>query len=161
MIKFTLPPTQQIYSLFKTKGGRAAEVLFVRVNQLMHQLASRVVTEKLSGNPLHRRTGVLAGSVHATETTISATKISGAVEAASGPAFYGVAHEYGTTGPYEITAVRARALQFVVGGREVYAKSVMHPAMPQRAFMRPTEVESADWIRNELEAALGEEMQKS
>jgi hypothetical protein len=50
-----------------------------------------------------------------------------------GPAFYGVVHERGGSGPYEITATKARALHFIFQGRERFFRSVTHPAAKARA----------------------------
>jgi hypothetical protein len=45
--------------------------------------------------------------------------------------------EYGTKGPYTITAKNAQALKFQIGGRTVFAKSVVHPGNKARPFLRP------------------------
>jgi hypothetical protein len=80
--------------------------------------------------------------------------------AGGGPAFYGAVHEFGGNHAYPIVATKARALAFMQHGRQVYAKSVMHPPARQRAFMGPTLAENAEFIRSELEATLREEMEK-
>ena len=49
---------------------------------------------------------------------------------------YAPAHEYGT-GPYEILPTKAKALRFMIGGQEVFAKSVKHPGLKAKPFLAP------------------------
>ena len=58
---------------------RVISVLAVKVQKLMFMLQSKIVSEKLSGQVLHRRTGILAGSVHTLPVTVAGNTITGSV----------------------------------------------------------------------------------
>jgi HK97 gp10 family phage protein len=45
--------------------------------------------------------------------------------------------EYGTRGPYKITAKQKKALAFKVAGKTVIVKSVMHPGVKAHPYIRP------------------------
>jgi hypothetical protein len=124
----------------------------------LYQLAAYVVKEKLSGQILKRRTGILAGSVRVSEPAhvIGAT-FQGKIAAAEGTAFYGRILSEGSRA-HEILAVKSRALKFVTNGKEVYAKSVMHPGMMAKPFLRPALLENESSIRAQLQQALDEEL---
>ena len=139
-------------------AGRLHEVLRPKMQAITEMLASNIVTEKLSGQVLHRRTGILAGSVHAVPVTdAGTTTIHGAVESSAGPAFYGKIHEYRTGGRgWEIRSVGRRALAFQMSTKQVSAKSVFHPALPARSFMGSSLDESRDQIIRELGQAVAD-----
>src|ERR1700728_3636328 len=141
-LRFELKGDYDLIVRVRALPGRIMEVLRVKLDALINKTAGDIVAEKLSGQVLYRRTGVLSASVHATPTTIEGTTIRGGIEAAGGPAAYGKAHEFGTGGMgWEIRSVKAEALAFQMGPKTVFAKSVFHPALPPRAFMKPTAVE--------------------
>src|SRR5262249_49443671 len=114
---------------------------------------------KLSGQVLHRRTGLLAGSVRVIPTQLRGTVLSGAVEGAGGPAFYGSIHEFGC-GPFEVFAVNARALHFVSKGKDVFLTKVSHPGLPARPWMQPSLDENASMIETQLREALDQELNR-
>src|SRR5882757_1810462 len=140
---------QRLIAALRSKPQAIFRVLTTKLSALMFQLQVKIVTEKLSGQTLKRQTGKLAGSIRALPTVTEGSKILGGVEGAGGPAFYGAVHEYGGTAAYQIVAVRARALRFVMDGKVVFARSVIHPPAKVRAFMGPSLDESADTIRTE------------
>src|ERR1700733_7136385 len=102
MIKITWTVTPRTIELMRNKGARVVSVLTTKITILMQQLSSYVATQKLSGQVLNVKSGILRGSIHALPTTIEGTKITGAVEGAGGPAFYGHVHEFGGKSMFEI-----------------------------------------------------------
>jgi hypothetical protein len=156
MIRTSFENDVRFIEALKNKGPRIVRILTGKVTQLMLQLSAFVAGRKLSGRVLKVRTGVLRASVHAVPTRIEGTKIIGEVESAGGPAFYGVFQEHGGTREYEIRAVKARALAFMSHGKQVFAKSVVHPPLLPRGFSSSSELENAQNIREQLEAAIGE-----
>jgi hypothetical protein len=138
----------------QTKAPRIMEVLTGKVTRLMFMLSSYVVSRKLSGQILHRRTGILSASIRAIPATVAGTKIIGEVQAGSGPAFYGAVHEYGGSRAYPILAVKGRALAFMMNGKQIFAKSVIHPPAKMRAFFTPSLDENAENIKAELQKAV-------
>ena len=132
--------------------------MLTKLNALLLQLQSHIIGQKLSGQVLQRRTGMLASSVRVIPAKFSGTKIVGAIEAGRSAALYAGVHEYGGSHAYQILSVKARALSFVLDGRRVFAKSVLHPPARQRAFMRPSLDENAASIQEELSEALNREI---
>lgn len=141
-----------------TKATRLQEVLFTRVQMLTYMLQSKVVA-KLTNQVLHVRTGVLRGSVNA-NTTTDGSKITGTVSSSGGPAAYGKLHEFGVPHAWEIVATKSRALRFQMGvkanARAVFARSVVHPPLPQRSFMRATPEENREEITQALARAVAD-----
>jgi hypothetical protein len=132
-----------------------------RLNIILLQLSRYIVTQKLSGQVLHRRSGMLSNAVHVNPARVEGATIRGEVTAAGSPAsLYGRVHETGGNAAYDIFSVRARALRFVSGaGETVFAKHVRHPAAMMRPFMRPSLQENEASIREQLQQAIDAELQ--
>lgn len=161
-MRFSPERTEALLRALREKPGRVLAILFVRVVKLTEQLAARIVSTKLSGQVLHRRTGILAASVHAVTPQIDVAnrQIRGRVQAAASPAEYGRYHEFGVPHSWAVVATRARALSFVMDGRQRFYKSVIHRSLPARSFMQSTLDESAAEIRASLQEAVNEELDK-
>ncbi len=150
----------RVVEVLQSKGPQIIQVLTTKLNQLMLQLRSYIVSSKLSGQYLKRRTGILAGSVNVVPATFQGTQIVAGVEAGSGPAFYGKFYEEisaggtGGTAAFQVFATKARALAFMMDGKRVFARSVMHPAMATRPFMTSALEEKAAEIEAGLRAAV-------
>jgi hypothetical protein len=150
-LSFDSPKLDSLRTRLQSLAGRLHEVLRPKMQAITEMLASKIVAEKLNGQVLHRRTGILAGSVHATPVTDDGAAIRGGVESSVGPAFYGRIHEYGTGGRgWEIRSVGKRALAFQMSTKQVFAESVFHPALPARSFMGSGLEESREEIIREL-----------
>lgn len=68
---------------------------------------------------------------------------------------YAAIHEFGgVIPPQQIVPDKAKALAFLVGGKQAFAARVNLPAiaMPERSYMRTSLAEMADDIRDELAA---------
>ncbi len=157
----------RLVEALKAKGPAIISVLMSKVNQLMLQLSGYIVSQKLQGQVLHHRTGVLAGSIRTIPATLEGTSIVGAVEGGGGGAWYGALYEdvsAGGTGgvshSWTITATKARALSFLVDGKRLYRRSVTHPALSARPYMTPSLEENAGEIEAQLRAALDAELNK-
>lgn len=152
----------------KIRGARATliDALSKRVMWWMLRM-QQVIQQKLSGEVLQPRTGKLRGSINVQPVVVDGNTITGTVEGAGGPAFYGRFHEWGGNGPYEIVPVNKQALAFFADGSSgsargimrglaqggaaaaekfaaaggVVVRSVQHPAIIQRAFMGPSQRE--------------------
>jgi hypothetical protein len=155
-LRFELKGDYDLVLRLRSLPGRIMEVLRVKLDALTHQTTSDIVTEKLSGQVLHRRTGILATSVHATPTLIEGDTIRGGIEAAGGPAAYGKIHEMGTEHMWEIVGTKNRMLHFWLGEKEVFRKRVSHPAMMARPFMKPTALELQETLNASLARAIGD-----
>jgi hypothetical protein len=161
VLNIRLQGGQKLIERLRTAPSRVVNVLSVKLNALLFQLQSKIVLEKLSGNPLHRKTGTLAGSVRVVPALLQGTSIVGSVTAGCGPAgLYAGVHEYGGSRLYQVLAVKARALAFVTNGKKVIAKSVIHPPAKERSFLRSSLKESAADIKQQLQDALNRELEK-
>lgn len=121
------------------------------------ELAGYIKAEKLSGNPLHRRSGALSRSVYPDKRETADAVSGGARAGLDVP--YAKIHEYGGLIPaHQVVARNAKALAFTVGGTLRFAKSVQIPAvqMPERSYMRSALREQAPEGIAELKAAIAE-----
>ena len=92
--------------------------------------------KKLSGDVLNVRTGALRSSV-SHEIADDGDTVTVKVFSSGVP--YAAIHEYGgVTKPHDIVPTKAKALHFVMGGKDVFAKVVHHPGsrMPERSYIR-------------------------
>src|SRR6266550_4175069 len=127
------------------KGGLARAV-----TRLGFQL-ERLVKQKLSGEVLNVRTGVLRSSIN-TRIKESSTEVTATVGT---NIKYGGYHEYGVPHSWEIRPKSARVLAFQVGGAQVFAMSVTHPPLPERSFLRSALREMQPAIKAGLSEAVG------
>lgn len=130
------------------------------VDQLGLRLIHNVITQKLSGQVLKRRTGRLAASIarggadtrsRFEQTATSATSIAGTNVS------YGKTWEYGAHVPaYTVFPVKAKALHFFVKGKEIFAMRANIPAhdIKARPFLAPALQEMKPLIIAELTATL-------
>ncbi len=117
------------------------------------------IQEKLAGEVLHIRSGDLIRSL-----TLLAAQSSGLGIAESGVEIprtseawiYGMAHEYGGTGFYEILPKQADLLAFVAGGEMVFAHKVNHPPAKERSYMRSSMTEKTEEFYAELQKMVAE-----
>jgi phage gpG-like protein len=130
--------------------GRVHDGLARAVVRLGLALQRKVQEEKLSGQVLKVRTGSLRSSIN---TAISDTPA--AISASVGTNIrYAKAHEYGVDHPWLIAAKSARALRFEIGGRVIFRRSVRHPPLPERSFLRSALKEMAPDIDAGLRQAV-------
>lgn len=152
--------SHKLVAALRSRPQQIVDSLKNSLNSALLLLQRFVVTQKLSGQILRRRTSALSGAVHVNPARVEGATIRGEVSAAGSPAsLYGRVFEQGGVGPYDIFAVRAKALRFVSGaGETVFAKHVRHPQQMMRPFMRPSLEENETDIRAQLQAALDAEL---
>jgi len=101
--------------------------------------ASRIVRDAKKLCPV--KTGNLRSSIGKTvdQRNLEVVVSAGAELGGKQEVGYAAAVEYGTSQPYEIRPIMAKALSWVdkTSGQRVFAKSVMHPPMPARPFFTP------------------------
>lgn len=121
------------------------------------ELSGYIRASKLSGSPLHRRSGLLSGSVHPLIEDATQGIVGGAGAGAGVP--YARIHEFGGTIPaHEVVARNAKALAFTVDGITRFAKRVQIPdvEMPERSYMRSSFDEKSPQGLEALRAAVRE-----
>lgn len=128
--------------------------LSAKADALAVELQSRI-QQKLSGAVLDQKSGALIRSI---TTTIDDGADEVSVTLATSPDIkYAAIYEYGgIIPPHQIVPDKAKALAFVVGGKQVFASRVNLPAiaMPERSYMRSSLAEMADEIRDGLSEAV-------
>lgn len=138
---------------------RIRAALVAKAGVLAAKLQAKI-GQKLSGEVLQMKSGALAGSLG---VTIEETSGGVVVRlATSADVKYAAIHEFGgVIPPHEIVPDKAKALAFLVGGRQAFAARVNLPAiaMPERSYMRTSLAEMADDIRDELAATAIEAIQ--
>ena len=115
-----------------------------------------LVHAKLSGDVLQPRTGALAASIGVDGPSIQGDRVVTRLFA-GGDLKYAAIQEYGgVTSPHEILPVRAKALAFMTGGEQVFAKVVHHPGshIPERSYLRSSLAEMAAQIDAEMKSAV-------
>jgi phage gpG-like protein len=112
--------------------GRVHDGLARAVTRLGLELQKKVQAEKLTGQALKVRTGSLRSSIN-TEISESADAVSASVGT---NIRYAAVHEYGVDHPWLVAAKRGKALRFEIAGRTIFRRSVTHPPLPERSFLR-------------------------
>lgn len=131
--------------------------LRAKVTSLTLRLEAHVKQDKLSGQVLHARTGALRRAVASRVQEVN-EKITGTVYV-SNDVKYARIHEFGgRTSAHEIVPVKAKALAFMMGGKQVFFKRVQHPGsrMPERSYLRSSLDDMRDQIVSEIGNTLRE-----
>ena len=122
------------------------------ITRLGLELQRKVKSEKLSGQVLKVRTGVLRESIN-----LRVDRTSTAITASVGTNVkYGRFQEFGVDHSWQILPKSARVLAFEIGGKTIFARSVTHPPLPERSFLRSALREMTPRIEAEMRAAVGE-----
>jgi hypothetical protein len=145
MITVEINTTQAVASI-QARSPLILEAIARKMNGLNIALQAHIVGNKLSGQVLKHRSGKLANSIRVNQAQIDGETITSSVQGAGGPAFYGRLHEYGTDRSYRIVPVNKKALAFILDGKKVVVKSVLHPPIKERSFMRTSFAEMQDRI---------------
>jgi hypothetical protein len=154
LINLSIDPSAVLAEL-EARATRIGAALANRLTAINEALAAKIQGEKLSGQVLKQRSGKLIGSVRTLPTAAGGSVISGGVAAGGGPAYYGYFQNYGTKGPYTIVPKDPKGvLAFMIDGKQIFAKKVIHPGLPARNFMESTLEESRDKIVASIDQAL-------
>jgi hypothetical protein len=147
MIRATLDASR-----LKGQPQRYLALVKRKVQLLLLKLQAKIVNEKLQGQVLRHVSGKLGRSIVAEPVEVTGDTVTGTVEGASPPAYYGHYHEDGGSRFYPVVAKNKKALAFIAhGGAKTFAKQVMHPPLKQRSFMRS----SLDEMMREVIEELG------
>lgn len=130
------------------------EALADKVDALAQALYQQVVGVNLSGGVLNARSGRLRDSI---ETQVSKDGQIGAEIFSSGDVPYAAIQEFGgKTAAHEILPDKAKALAFVMNGKQLFARRIQHPGslIPQRSYLRSALDEQSDEIVQDLTDAV-------
>ena len=137
MITGTVLGDKEVVAHFDAMPAKVHAALLAKTQSLSVKLARYIQEQKLSGQVLKVRSGNLRRSI-AFMTTDSADVITGKAYS-SGDVKYAAIHEFGgKTAAHDIVPTKAKALAFMMNGKQVFASIVHHPGsvMPERSFMR-------------------------
>lgn len=113
MISATFKGTDaEVLSRLRTAASLVLAGLRKQLTLEMANLRRYIVSQKLSGQVLHHRSGALIDSIQEVPTTESGMEVEGGVQGGGGVAFYGIYFEEGGKGPYPIKPVNKKALAF-------------------------------------------------
>lgn len=167
MLRITLQNAPLVQAYLADKVPKLFEAVRVEIDRQNKLLQTHIVGDKLQGQVLHHRSGKLGASIRIIPATIDGTMVSGTVEGAGGPAWYGRVHEYG--GTWEV-ASHSRRTGFTASGtqtrlltrggrvRKAVASTTSHTVgsytltFPERSFMRS----SLEDLRESITAAIQE-----
>jgi hypothetical protein len=151
----SLDGDQAAAELFQRLPAGVDTVLAAKAAALADRLVRHVADDKLSGQVLKTRTGALKASI-AAEVTAQDGVVRARVFSA-GDLKYALIQEVGGVIPaHDIVPVKAKALAFLVGGRQVFAAIVHHPAstIPAHAYLSGALNDLAPSIVSELIGAV-------
>ena len=114
-ITFKRQSDRAVAEAIRSKAPQLRQALTEEMDKLMLDLVARV-QQKLSGEVLEHRTGILSGSITKQPTVQSGNRIIGTVTGAGPPAQYGIVQEMGGRRAFEILPVHKRALAFFPSG---------------------------------------------
>jgi hypothetical protein len=115
-ISFAGDSGRRVLSVWKTRADTLEPRLAATMNMAMLRLQQVIQRDKLSGQVLNARSGKLRASINVPPVEVSGSTITGTVEGAGGPAWYGQVHEAGGRGPYQILPVNKKALAWLPQG---------------------------------------------
>ena len=130
------------------------DALRAKAADLAERLRQHVADDKLSGQMLQARSGVLRASI-AAEVNDDGGQIVARVFS-MGDVRYAAIQEYGgRTAPHDIVPNKTKALAFLVHGAPVFAKVVHHPGsqIPARSYLRSSLADMGDRIIAEFRDA--------
>jgi hypothetical protein len=115
-----------------------------------------LVRRKLGGEVLKSRTGALAASIGVRGPDIVDDTVVTTLFSAGDLKYAAIQECGGVTAPHEILPSRAKALAFLAGGEQVFARVVHHPGshIPERSYLRASLAEMADQIESEMKSAV-------
>jgi hypothetical protein len=154
MLKLSFKSEPRFIEAMREKGPRIISVIASKLNSLMFMLSTKIATERLSGQTLGVKTGMLRGSIRAVPVRAEGAKLIGEVLAGGGPVMYAGVQEFGGTHPYDIVATKGRALSFLLNGKQTFASRVSRKPLVARPYMEPALQEFGPTIVSELNAAI-------
>jgi hypothetical protein len=146
MFRIKLVSSPENIEHLKGGGSQLLDALTAKMNLLMFKLQSKIVGETIPAF-FERGAPNIASTVRAIPTAVEGTKIGGFVEA-GGPKTtkttlksgalvdYAAVQEVGIYHTYTIEPFNKKALAFLLNEKLVIVRSVTHPGLKERPYMR-------------------------
>lgn len=148
---------QRLADFLETSSGKMLVACAEEMRIQMVNLAGYVKANKLSGDPIHRRSGALSRGVHP-DTEEDGRSITGTVGVDGTVPYARILHEGGSTRPHDIEPSRGRALCFMWGGQQRFFRRVHHPGsrFPARPYLTSAMDEQREEIFQRLFTSINE-----
>jgi phage gpG-like protein len=161
MLSITLTGADEIGARLDGLSPAVLAAVAAKSAALADQLL-QLVRQKLGGAVLKTRTGALAASIGVDGPSLDGDRVVTTVFAGAGIKYAAIQEYGGVTAPHDILPVRGKALAFMAGGEQVFARLVHHPGsrIPERSYLRSSLAEMADQIETEMKAAVIDAMQR-
>jgi phage gpG-like protein len=153
-LNVTLVGDQAVIQKLSAMPPKVHQALVAEVTRQALDLQRHVVEDKLQGQVLNHVSGKLASSIMY-DVTDSQTSVTGRVYS-NNSVNYAAIHEFGGTVP-DRYPVNAKALHWMSGGQDVFAKFARGFTMPERSFMRSSLADYKDRIIAGLTRAVTQE----
>jgi phage gpG-like protein len=155
MLSITLTGADQVGARLDGLSPAVLAAIAAKSAALTDQLLQRV-HRKLGGALLKARTGALAASIGVDGPSLDGDRVVTTVFAGAGIKYAAIQEYGGVTAPHDILPSRGKALAFMVGGEQVFARLVHHPGsrIPERSYLRSSLAEMADQIESGMKAAV-------
>jgi phage gpG-like protein len=120
------------------------------MENLVSEMVSYVINDKLAGQVLTKRSGRLANSIFGS-AVIAGEQVVGTVGSRGVP-YAGIQEYGGTTPAHDIYPNAAKALSFMWGGERAIFAHVHHPGskIPENSYLRSTALDMHGQILDEL-----------
>jgi len=155
MLSIEIVGDEALQKRFANMPTEVRKALKNKITALTLKLEAHVKNDKLSGQVLKVQSGALRRSI-TSEVVDNGVNITGRVYSA-GDVKYAAIHEFGgKTAAHEILPTKAKALHFMMGGKDVFAKRVNHPGsvIPMRSYLRSALADMRVEIATQMEQAV-------
>lgn len=152
--------SREFSDYLEARMPRILQLLVAKLDSLSIRLQQKIVTEKMSGQVLHHRSGGAIRSIRVIPATLTTDGVAGGVQGGGETAPYLIIQEKGGTRTYDIFPVNKKALAFMFQGKQIFAKHVVHPPLPARPVMAPSLEEMKPTIVTEIQQTINQGLQK-
>jgi phage gpG-like protein len=155
MLTVTLTGADELDAKLDGLPAAVAAAIAAKSAALADQLLT-LVRSKLKGGVLQPRSGALAASIGVDGPRIEGERVVTTLFAGADLKYAAIQEYGGVTSPHDILPNRAKALAFLAGGEQVFAKVVHHPGshIPERSYLRSSLAEMAVEIDAGMKAAV-------
>jgi len=159
MLRMVLVGDNVLVARFKSVSDKVRTRLNTAVQEQLYSLQSYIVSSKLSGQVLKRRTGNLASSINVRMNSGNPDDISGQVGTA---VVYAAIHEYGgtvTIPAHQRTITQAFGRPLKDGSKQIDVRSYQ-ATFPERSFLRSGLQDRQAQIRTAINSAVNGTMKE-
>lgn len=159
MLRMVLVGDDALVARFKSVSDKVRQRLTLAVNEQLYGLQGYIVSQKLAGQVLKRRTTTLSSNINVKEATANSDDISGLVGT---NVVYGRIHEYGgtvTIPAHQRTISQAWGRPLANGPKTIDVRSYK-ATFPERSFLRSGLRDRQSQIRAAINAAVNATMKE-